>query len=590
MNKNKKYIISVLISLIIGIIPKLLDAKPMSWTFTILFSLVIFVFIAAMPWNHLWKRFMQVLKSSYISLFSKVHPLKRLFDFDNEQVQIVYTCRSRLDKAPCPRYDANDNQLKHSICLHTPIDEFFTLQSIANLYKDQIISASYEQLLSQFECSIVIDKYDKLFSPKENKLNRSNLPNMIFNNLIIIGENSVSNLFLDKLRIYSNFYPSFIFQEDIKDQGNKRPIINLVFSTYNGNKIEQIENLYLKTNFANNESNAVALICYAPNPFNAQKRILILFGCHRVGQYLLESWLENPRTITLLKSLLRKEHLLNNKFGQIALHASYIMSHDDKYIFKRINTTSNKSLKGISFFPYSVQSRKISINDFEIDKGVSQDPMVDISLIIELSKNDTNIIKNIEKYFQKEFHFMTGHYWESQVEEIGLHVTLHEFSNYDSHETLSEASLIFKKLEVELPGKIIELAQKYNELSRKNKDRPSTRMSLVGCEVYPSSVIIYADLSTNFLEDIGEICRTISKNNRYFNRLRIPFPLHCTVIRFNRDLNEDEKTKLKSFSNMIESRKYNFGDFTVHNLSLLLTSKKPYQDVRLYKKIVLAVN
>jgi hypothetical protein len=189
--------------------------------------------------------------------------------------------------------------------------------------------------------------------------------------------------------------------------------------------------------------------------------------------------------------------------------------------------------------------------------------MVDISLIIELSKHDQQLINNIDEFFQAKLPFLQGHYFESKVQDIGLHVTLYEFATYETHETLAEGIMQFTELE---------------KLLMKRRVVPNMpRLSLVGCEVFPSSIVLYADLPTGFIDVVRETCQNLLPMSRYLNRLCIPFPLHCTAIRFSRELNAEEQHQLRVFANPY--RKQVFGEFNVEMVSLLLTRKQPYQDV-----------
>src|SRR4029077_17111616 len=117
-------------------------------------------------------------------------------------------------------------------------------------------------------------------------------------------------------------------------------------------------------------------------PFNVQKSILILLGCHRVGQYLLEDWLQSPDSIPVLQRW--QEDLTNYKrvAGQIALHARFVNPSTDAYTFYQIGVTKNTA-RTLPYFPLTVHPRRNDDESMPFDTRVaSPQDIVDISLII----------------------------------------------------------------------------------------------------------------------------------------------------------------------------------------------------------------
>jgi hypothetical protein len=555
-------LIALAMSVFANFVYSLLQAAPTSLILALTVFMITILLLTFLPEGVILRGLEKLMfrVRLIIPTFSKYPvPFSQIFDFNSEQVRLIYTCRSRLDKVACPQYGLDDShQLKHVVSSHIPVDEFLTVQLILRWYKDQIRGREREGLIKQFTCTHLLDKFGDI-SKEVDLWNRAELPDFMYENLIIVGENSCSKLILDRMKSVLNFFPRFSNISAYPSGSNQRPKIDMVFLDSKNNSMKEEEIPQLRTNFDKRTENAVAAIYYLPNPFNVRKSVLILYGCHRVGQYLLEDWLYSPQS-ALLSRKLAKSLATTSNFGQIVLNGSYTQISED-YSFKRIRMFKNTSTN-LPFFPLNVPSNRSPFNKTKADPRVlNEGKMVDISLIVEVNRNDSQLADAIENFFDQNLEFTKEHYKESTVKDIGLHVTLYEFATYETHEMLEEGIKQFDTLR-----QSFKLA-----LTRK------PQLSLIGCEVFSSSIIIYADLSTDFLDSIIEMCRDISPENRYFNRRRVPFPLHCTVIRFKKELSEYSRKQLQSFAE--SHRKYTFGEISVQTLSLVLAKKHPYQDV-----------
>ena len=103
-----------------------------------------------------------------------------------------------------------------------------------------------------------------------------------------------------------------------------------------------------------------------------------------------------------------------------------------------------------------------------------------------------------------------------------------------------------------------------------------TRLVLGGLHVMPESIVLGAHLAPEFLIAVQSISGNTAGRSAYFNRSRMPFPLHCTLVRFRSDMNADQKARLRTFD--AEFRKRSMGEFTLQRLSVLLMRKRPYRD------------
>lgn len=556
--------------IITNLIQVRLLTAPLQWVIAVAVGLISVILLTLIP-KGATTRFFAKLKRPPRRLGGRPdgHVLSQVFDFDGDPVQVVYTCRAPIDKAPCPQSVTSDKRLQHAICQHTPVDEFLTLHLMVHRYKDQIRVVGHEKLTQRFQCTFPLDELGR--PSLDAGCNRAGLPEFMFDNLIVIGENSCSTLILNQLKQVLNFYPQLLgFAEDPFRPGAKpspplKPKIDLIFTPNNGNEIDPGDRFRIQTNFSEDNPNAVAMVCYAPNPFNLQKNVLIFYGCHRVGQYLLEEWLYSPESDAALRRMFRGRADDAPPWGQIALYAPFSSPcrADEDFKFKEIRAARNKARRSF-YFPFGLPSERITTAGFAADAGViQQGALVDISLIVELSKQDQGLAGAVDGFLREKLPFLHGHYWESQVQQIGLHVTLYEFATHPSHDTLAEGIELFTQLEGGLAQRLAAVHP--------------PQMSMTGCEVFPSAIVLYADLPAAFLDAVREACDGLLPETAYFNRRRVPFPVHCTAVRFGKGFTKEEQQQLRGFA--AAHHKQVFGEFQVQRLSLLLTRKKPYQDV-----------
>jgi hypothetical protein len=567
---RKKVVTDLLVSMFLGVlinsISQLLLSAPLSYLVALLCSLGFFILLMKLPQGMLarWgKKIVGKVRQLFTRQSGKIDPFHVLFDFHNEPVRVVYTCRARIDKAPCPRHGSKvGSRLKHVVQQHIPADEFLTQQLMLEWYKGQLLEENRERIAEHFECSYQLDILEKI--PGDREWSRVNLPDWMYDNLLVIGENSCANLILDRLKPILNFYPHM---SETKPLDTPKPLpkvtIDLIFKSDNGNTIDSSDKARLHTHFSANDANAVAMICYAPNPFRVQKRVLLLFGCHRVGQYLLEDWLRSPQSVRVLQNLIGNSKVSAPFFGQIALSGPFNHPIAENYRFDYFHLATNRAAN-LPFFPFGIPSKRTADNGFEVDvRAVQQNPMVDISLIIRLSEHDRELPASIDNLLKDKLPFLNNQYWESAVSNIGLHVTLYEFATHESLQSLAESIEHFDELK--------------KQLTREFEKLPTPHLELVGFEVFPSSIVIYADLPTSFLESIQAACsRSTISNAQFFNRLRMPFPMHCTVIRFREHLDKNQQEQLQNFAGSM--RKHVLGHFDVREVTLLLAKKQPYQD------------
>jgi hypothetical protein len=493
----------------------------------------------------------------------------RLFKFNREPVMVVYTCRSRLDNTECPRQKLGDRVIEQ----HIPLDEFTTLLLMLDWYRDQVLDAPVQEWTERFVCSKPLDNWTRPSGLERTTVTRLNVPNFLCNNLIVIGENSVSALILSQMKAILNFYPEFSTVGGPRNPHYKTRIrdkIDLAFLDNNRSTVSMAERFRLETRFDKDGSNAVAMICYGPNPFSWQKRVLLLYGCHRVGQLLLERWLRDPHGATVLRRIAESDHVTEPAMGQVVVSGQFVDDPHKTYKFTKFHTIQNAS-QNIAFFPFAIPRRRLATGDFAVDRGAArQGPMVDISLVVEIRNVSARLEARLEKFFLKKLDFLKDHWLESRVRDIGLHVTLYEFATHETEESLGEGIQHFRRLAGTLEP---------------NFAGQSPHLSLVGCEVFPQSIVLCSYLPASFLDNVRETCQISASRIDYFNTCTMPFPLHCTIVRFSERLSNEQQAELQRFA--AEFRRFSFGQIGLRKLSLLLTRREPYQDVLFRKEIAL---
>lgn len=494
------------------------------------------------------------------------------FDFDGENVHIIYTCRKRIDGQPCPEYDEplKNRHLNHTNYLHIPADEFVTTNLMFMWYKNQIRSVGREGPIRSFSCTQPFDDIVKKYirGQMDTANIREDIPDFAYDNLIIVGENSLSELFLEKLKPILNFYPKLIKEGPFDLAEGQSPlaraVFHLSFFANNRNTIGDSDSFLLYTSFDPDKPNALALIYYAPNPFNVQKKVLILYGCHRVGQYLLEDWLQTPDAARFLRNLRRDQP---NPIGQIVIRSSFLApKHAENYEFRKTHLIKNQATNQ-PFFPFVIPSKRISQDGFGIDEAALQrGGMVDISLVIELPRHQADFLQTIESYFldRPDLQFLASHFREAQGHDPGLHVTLYEFATHKTQKTLQEGIEHFDELSRLLGQTMISAS--------------APMLHLAGFDVFPTAIVLYADLPSQFVDQIGEACHRMLPESAYLNRRRVPFPLHCTLFRFSKPLSAEEQQRLRLLAD-VNAHRRSFGQLQVRTLSLLLTRRQPYQEV-----------
>ncbi|MBN2500513.1 MAG: hypothetical protein JXB38_07055 [Anaerolineales bacterium] len=572
-------LLSVVCGVILNVVTNQLTSASITAVITIIAALLIFLFLTLFPvWESLKNLFDRLKRTPRVKGKAT---FPQIFDFNHEPVHLVYTCRARIDKIPCPT-EYEFPQSPKIVQQHIALDEFYTQAMMAEWYFPQLIGDKRAVTPYRFHCTNQVDVWEE-YSKSELR-DRSTLPEFMSENLVIIGENSIANIILDEHHRLIDFSKDMIEIAPYRSDEKPKVQINLKFHPRKNNTIEPHAHTQILTSFTEGSQNAVAMLCYLPNPFNLQKNVLILFGCHRVGQYLLEAWLRDPQSERALRKLFRRHNFADQPYGQIVMFSPYKYAAEEQVSFEKIQLVQNTHNK-LPFFPIQLSAQAISQNNFKLDQRTkTPQRMVDISLLVSLADNDATLTKSIETFFKQNLPFLDGQYLESNVAEIGLHVTLYEFATHLGDEQNAFANDQYKLLAGVLQDSL--------------KAIPGTTMGITGYEILPTNIILHVDFPRTFISQIQEACQQAVQSvrgnaqnattpaDKLFNINHMPALLHCTAIRYRTEFSEENQEKLRAAAQT--SSRHHFGNMDIDQLSLMLVTKQPYQNVQQKDKIDLA--
>ena len=302
------------------------------------------------------------------------------------------------------------------------------------------------------------------------------------------------------------------------------------------------------------------MICYAPNPFNLRKNVVLFYGCHKTGQFILDDYMGSDRFRRELIEIKRRRTAASSDYGQIVVSThvdpAQVAHIRDRDFNLPVHATSNRPV-----FP--IAARQASGHRIVDAKVAAKSSIVDISLVLELRGICEDEIK---KVLEREDAFVSEDYFEWNSQDVGLHVTLFEFAFHFGGDKIDTARGIFGAMSRRLKEELSDIRSSYVEL--------------VGCEVTESTVMTYADFPSNFIDGVQQRCDKVSKSlasdDGIVNLRRVPFPIHCSLVRFGRNPS-NRKKRIDEVA--ARFRRRSFGIHGVSELSLLLASRQPYDGV-----------
>ncbi len=526
-------------------------------------------------------------------IIENIKILKEAFNLEG-RTRLIYTCRSVFDKLAyrCPSDITNihNNNLNKSLLshFHIPVDEIETFD--LSLYNyDNLILMKENQIQDALICS------KKAFEFLINSYDNETIYQGFLDNLIIIGENIFSN-YIFHLISYELPWRHIIFQECVKFQAefDKNFKKNLLFSFdipidskyhvgpyFNFDLGFNIEN-HVKEQMKNGYN--WAIITYICNPFFPDHYFLFLIGCHRMGQYMLNSWLRSQTSVDTLRKI--KKIVKNKKvdFIQIAIMGKSLNEIELPYINREWNFESIIDISSSNNKPFFINKEK-NLFYTKIENQDKED-IVDFSLLVKINpiSNTVDKIKStlpnsLIKLFNDEIQ-----------SEAGLHITLFEFihrkgKDYDARgfveDILNRDSNFFKKIQKEI-NKIPEISI----ILRQTKATDTSVHILADFCISKNFQLIenYDDYKyiVNILEVINKICQNAidelspTDQNR-FNIRKVPFPPHFTLIRFLNNVSNENLNLIKDWAEKYKNKIW--GQVKIQEFSLS-RALKHYNDIK----------
>ena len=462
-----------------------------------------------------------------LNLFPKAFPFKG-------RARLIYTCRSVFEASSfyCSA-ELNTSRDQFVIDAHIPVDELETAALCMSWYKDNLFNLPENKIGSSLICSNAVSRLaigDRGWIPKQDgKINDE-----LIGNLILIGENIFSD-FLSHVYCYYLPWRRVILKETSGLPG--QPFADQTrFSVRLYRKVIH-RNGGLRTIAANSIGDEYnwGVIEYFANPFSPDKRILVLMGCHRAGQYMLLSWLHSPDAQNLLEELINFEHK-NNVYGiQVVLGGANI----DKESNLAPRHWSTFTLRDDSFensLPFFTQSLRSNFEGVAVGDDISDLSLLGVIPIKEAWVEE--VIKSLPPTL-KSLVVSDPIMKKGKV----LHVTLFEFlhiAGYSQH-TLLRRILNSENGMLEKLRELFGLTPSFHIVARQTRITEFSLQVLVDVFCNLEELEVYQReqrySSSHALDIVSNCCtqaaEVLSEDVRdSFNINSIPHPLHVTLLRF----------------------------------------------------------
>ena len=499
-------------------------------------------------------------------------PLQELFKTSDRWTTLIYTCRATFTGEHCPKH----RPIQKALWTHVPVDEFQTLCLAANQLIPREARSHEDDILHTVMCSRQAEDEMRVRGPSSHSaaLIGKGPPPLVDRDWVIIGENNFSNLLLNMLQVYLPWQSNVGQRIDCHYTGAQHkkaapvPDVSVrLFPPFN---------TLLSPSQTREVHRGGGMIAIFPNPFNIRKKVMVLFGCHRPGQFTLENWLrgkEVAKLVELFKNDAEKikarswtmQAIVNNAGGSAATMA-------DTRITAAIQNIADNRLYWLKVLNDSALTNDFTINTRRLEAK----EIYDLSLVVPLEADDQRLLKSS---VCEEVGELSG-YWEDTECEIGFHVTLYEFC---THYSLNAA----------IRNTLSPLGERlFDALSNSPAaERPQTvNLRLRGIEVLPSSLVSYVDFidedgrPTDWLNSVRNWCEMQAESlgadlvrSGALNLMRVPFPAHVTLCRFNQDIPETQQVDFKRVA--ARTRLFELLGAQLSRLSLTVARRSPYKDV-----------
>jgi hypothetical protein len=480
------------------------------------------------------------------------HLMRVAFDGNHESPWVVYTCRF-WEKNGCPAKGVEP--LERTVPMHVPVDELWTVSGFVHPPRALHLADAAGELADLFSCST------EARWPLGKGGVSSEQGGLYKRDWIIVGENALS---YGLLRIMAAYLPWWGILRD--KRGSESSVA-------------------IKRSPMNRDLGGVRLIgkpggmiTVMPNPYNIDRRVMIVWGCHGQGQVAVESWLREPEAVEAIGELERI--LAKNEPGQIV--AQFVIAGsdtDDEPIETHAVRRPEQNRQPVEHPLVWWQS----VAPPENPNGDSPD-ICDLSVLACFTRDDQDLIR---RWGAEALDTLPEDLlrWEDQgclMNDgcpFGFHLTLYElFSHMSTYmaEVKKRAPAVHKQLK-KSAGKDAGWGKQQRVILK--------HLAVLGSAVVGQAFLVDVDNDghpSDWHAQVVEACfhqaRTLPESLPAHPR-PVPFPLHVTLARFARPPDKTEEEKIKAVAE--KSRTGVPLGLTIETVVLALASRWPYSGIEI---------
>lgn len=498
--------------------------------------------------------------------------IRDLFHTQDRWATVIYTCRATFTGETCPD-DQGEPPIRKALVAHWPVDELRT----ACLVLDHFFPSGIRTHEDDIRETVVCSKQAMKFATAECGSARHSIPELLDRDVIVIGENKISDLLLNAMQPYLPWRSHRAWESP--DPGKPgRPRITV--------RLTPRWDLNILPGQKREVDRTGGMLATFPSPFNVRKRVMVLFGCHREGQFTLEDWLQSDNAVATAATL--TESLANHSEESVAVQivvdrageapASGFMTHAGTGAVA--NFSRNAEPLWLTVLNRRKPEERVRVDPHFSHRG----PMHDISLLAVLDRASQEKLKAAALSLIGTPNL----YWEDeQQDSVGFHITLYEFCTHAApgEERTAELDRLAGSLASSLAGQ--------QELHAPT----ATRATVYGIELMPTGVICYVrfpyeEFGVNWLERVRIWAEHSAEHAVHggsardlLNSMHVPFPPHITLARFDRELDPAVLARIRENANRTRHRQTMALD--IAGLSLAVARRRPYNEVEVASRYCL---
>lgn len=493
--------------------------------------------------------------------------LERLFETSDRWTTIVYTCRATFTKEQCPAEVAQP-LLRKTLPTHIPVDELQTACVAINHFLPTEERENENDIPFTVVCSKQAEKM-----ARQSDIVPGEAPHILDRDLIVIGENNFSNFLLHLMEPYLPWTKNIRWEREHPEKPD-RPMVYVQMTPWARDPDQR-----------HIIGDGGGMISVFPSPLTLGKRVLSLFGCHRDGQFSLESWMRGSEVDEAVQSIAARLGTRDPKVFAVQIvidRSGAPLPHGVVETNPHSVSIGNRQQQGEHFWLTQLTGERSGDPLQPNPECLTAAEMYDISLLALIDRTAQKELKQQILSALPRANF----YWEDEHCEVGFHITLYEFCTHKlpSRELVSELEQTAREL-----SRLLE--------QRRSAEQPQAmRAQVRGIELAQSALISYVDFlpedarQSNLLQRIRTWCEDASRrvhDPSLLNRMYVPYPTHVTLCRFQRPIDGGLGERLqKTVRGMRHSRLHSI-DIT--KVALVVARKQPYREVEVRAEIDLEI-